>query len=322
MAPATFNRPRSRGHKRLGGLLRIATLLAAIGCLAPGLGAAVAAGADESLLAAMALPEGLTPAAAPERFGPQTLFEIIDGEADLYLKAGFLALETRRYLLGGNPSRWLDIMAYRMQSHRSAFAAFSQRRAPEAVPAALTRFSHRYRDGLFFVHGPFYVEIRAADETALLGQAAHELGQAFVAAHPVPAAPIPELALLPDDDRVPGSMVLLPAGALGFEGFDDLFTARYRIDGQEVTAFLRLCASRETAVRLAARYRGFLTTYDGVLQPEADGPPGSWLVRLMDRYTLVFTRGSALSGVQEAPNPQVAAKLARRLYERLGADGG
>ena len=320
MALATIHRPRSQRHERLGALLRISMLLAAFGWGGSPMGAALAAGVDEGFLAAMTLPAELAP--APERFGPQTLFEIIDGEADLYLKAGFIALETRQYLLDGNSTRWLDILAYRMKSHRSAFAAFSQRRAPEAVPAALTPFSYRYRDGLFFVHGPFYVEIRTADESTHMGDAARKLAEAFVAAHAVQAVPIPELALLPDDDRVPGSMVLQPAGALGFEGFDDLFTARYRLDSQEVAAFLRLCASREAAVQLAARYRAFLMTYDGVLQPEADGLPGSWLVRLMDRYTLVFTRGSALFGVQEAPNPQVAAKLARRLYERLGAGGG
>lgn len=296
-------------------------LLGLVGLVVVTLAVTPAVGRGEGILASMELPEGIVPAAPPERFGPQTLFEIIDGEADLYLKAGFLALETRTFHLEGESEQWIDLLAYRMDSHRSAFAVFSVRRGLETLPLEMTAFAYRYGDGLFFVHGPFYVEMRSAQTSDTLSAAMTTLAEAFVDGHPLEETPIPELALLPPEQRVPRSATLYPAGAFGFDGFDALFTARYRLEGGEATAYFHPSASPEAAARLADDYQTFLLSYGGALEPLAAGPPGGWLMRVMDRYVLVFTAGSFLGGVHEAPNPELAAILARRLYERLAAAG-
>jgi hypothetical protein len=247
------------------------------------------------------------------------LFEIINGDADLYLKAGFVQLEFRRFNLKQNPEQGLEVFAYQMDRHRSAFAVYSVRRGPEAVPVALTRFAYRYRNGLFLVHGPYYLEILAADESPRLAAAMQSLAQAFMASRAVAADPIPERDLFPPEGLVPGSIALHPASAFGFDGFTDLFTARYRLNGEDATAFLRPCASPAEAAELAAAFKDFLAEYEAVEVAGGNPWPDGALMRVMDTYTLVFVHGRTVAGVQEAGAPELAAGLARALKAALNA---
>lgn len=267
----------------------------------------------------MTTPAELVAIAPPEYFAAENLFEIINGDADLYLKAGFVRLETRRFSLKPEPQEHLEIFIYQMVRHRSAFAVYSVRRGEEARPSPLTRFAHRYRNGLFLVHGPYYVEMRATEESPSMVAAMDNLATAFIETHAVVAEPIPELNLFPPEDLLPGSLALHPANAFGFDGFTDLFTARYRLNGKQATAFLRPCPSPGAAAQLAADYQAFLAAYDGVVVPDNLFPDGR-LIRLMDTYTLVFVHGNTVAGVQEAATPELAARLARALQARLALE--
>lgn len=268
----------------------------------------------------MALPAGLRDGADPERFSPDTLFEIINGDADGYLKAGFVALDYRQLILNEDSRQSIEFFAYRMKQHRNAFAVFSARRGREAMPDTLTRFAYRYHRGLFFVHGPYYVEIRAAEKNAALVQAMQQLGRAFIDTYAVQTEPIPELDLFPPEDLIPDSVALHSSGAFGFEAFNDLFTARYRLRDKEATVFFRLCRSPEAATRLATGYYAFLMEYDGVAAPVSNSLPNSRQIRMRDTYTLVFTHGATLAGVQDAATPEQADILARRLFVALSSD--
>ena len=262
-------------------------------------------------------PPGFVAASPPAFFAPDTLFEIINGDAELYLKAGFTRLETRRFTLKSDQRQGLTVFNYQMERHRSAFAVYSVRRGEEARPSPLTRFAYRYKNGLFLVHGPFYVEILASDESPRMIAAMNNLASAFIESHAVAAEPIPELDLFPPEGLVHGSKALHPANAFGFDGFTDLFTARYRLDGQQATAFIRPCSSPRAAAGLANEFRGFLAAYDGVVTPGQPSFSEGSLMRVMDAYTLVFVHGHTVAGVQDAGTPKLAARLARALKNRL-----
>ena len=276
--------------------------------------------AGQNQTEAMTLPTGLRAGSDPERFSSETLFEIINGDADGYLKAGFVELDYRQLILNEDSGQSIEFFAYRMERHRNAFAVFSVRRGREAMPDALTRFAYRYRRGLFFVHGPYYVEILVAEQNAALEQAMQRLGVAFIDTHAVQTEPIPELDLFPPEDLIPDSVALHPSGAFGFEAFNDLFTARYRLSDSEATVFFRACRSPEAATQLAANYCTFLMEYDGVATPVSNSLPNSRQIRMPDTYTLVFTHGDTLAGVQDAATPEQADMLARRLYVALSSE--
>lgn len=268
----------------------------------------------------MPLPPGIAADAQSERYSPDTLFEVINGDADIYLKAGFVELETRRYHLKANAGPAIDVRAYQMDRHQSAFAVFSIRRGREAIAETLAPFAYRYQNGLFFVHGPYYVELLADGANTPPIEAMRRLAAVFIDTHEVVSEPIPELSLFPPQNLIPGSEVLHPAGVFGFEPLSGLFTARYRVDDTDVTAFLRPCHSPEAAARLGDDFIAFLIEYDGVVA-HADHPlPNSRLIRVLDAFTLVFTHGKTVAGVQEAKTPEMAQKLARRLKAGLSVE--
>ncbi len=266
---------------------------------------------------AWAVPPGFTASSPPAFFEPDTLFEIINGDADLYLKAGFTRLETRRFSLTSDTRQELTVFIYEMKRHRSAFAVYSVRRGEEARPSSLTRFAYRYRNGLFLVHGLYYVEILATDNTPRMVTAMNQLAAAFMQAYTAATEPIPALDIFPPEGLVPGSMALHPANAFGFDGFSDLFSARYRLNAESATAFLKSCPSPGAAAELAAGYEGFLAAYDGVAVSGYPSFPEGHLMRVMDAYTLVFVHGKTVAGVQDAGTPELAFRLARALKTRL-----
>lgn len=314
MHPPLKSKSPTRGHR----LLQVVILVLAGGIgLHGGTPALPLVKADTGLTEEMPLPPGMVADAKPNHYTPDTLFEIINGDADIYLKAGFVKLETRRYQLKANAGQAIDVLAYQMDRHQSAFAVFSVRRGQEAIPESLTRFAYRYRNGLFLVHGPFYVELIATGEPPPPIEAMRRLAAAFIDTHKVASESIAELSLFPLQDLIPGSEALHPAGVFGFEPLSGLFTARYRLDGADATAFLRPCRSPEVAARLGDEFIGFLIEYGGVAA-HADQPrSNSRLIRVLDAYTLVFTHGNTVAGVQEAKTPEMARILARRLRAEL-----
>src|SRR3989304_2728374 len=60
----------------------------------------------------------------PESFGPEDLFNKIDGKAELYLSAGFVNLTCQRFSEKNKPESWAEIYIYNMAEPRNAFAVF------------------------------------------------------------------------------------------------------------------------------------------------------------------------------------------------------
>ena len=50
---------------------------------------------------------GMAPFSPPERFNPDTLYEKINGRADLYLSSGFASLNTQRFSMEKSAGAWV-----------------------------------------------------------------------------------------------------------------------------------------------------------------------------------------------------------------------
>ncbi len=262
-------------------------------------------------------PPGFTRDGSVRSYWPDTLFEAIDGDADLYLKSGFIRLETHRFVSEVRPSEWFEVFLYRMADHRGAFSVFSLRRGRDAVAVDLTAFSYRYARNLFFVHGPYYVEILAEDPTDRTSDAMDLWAKDFVAETAVMPEDIAELEWLPGEGLVRGSETLHPRGAFGFDAFEDLFSARYDVGGGQATAFFQICPSPSDAARLANGYRTFLLEYGGEAVSMESVLTNGQLIRMLGRFAIIYTQGSAMAGVQDVGSAEVAAALVRRLNQSL-----
>jgi len=266
-------------------------------------------------------PEGLVVMSEPETFGPETLSEKIDGKAELYLSAGFVRLVSERFARKGNPQAWLELFLYDMGSSRNAFAVYSVQRREEGQRIDLGDFAYKTEDAVFLVHGQYYVELIAP----ALGEGAADIllafGRGVVEKVKVNREELAEIALFPAEHLRRETISLLAADAFGFDRFNSVFTAHYRLGETDLTAFLSRRASPAEAGELAAAYSQFLLENGGKEVKGGSGLSGVRMVELFGTYELVFSQGRFLAGVHGAEKKEAGEQLARTLKERLSGVG-
>ena len=267
------------------------------------------------------LPPELAALSAPETFAPDDLFNKIDGKADLYLTAGFVQLHCQRFALKAANDVWMEWFVYDMGALPQAFSVFSLQRRSEAQALDLTEFAYQTQNALFFVCGRYYVEAVTAMPTEPMMAAMRAMARQFVAANPPGAMQIPELKLFPPENLEAGSQGLQVADAFGFDGFTNVFTAKYSLpDGAtnaEVLAFLEMTRTSATATALRDVYRSFLLANGGKEIETGDAALLGKPINFMDSIEIVFTEDNIVAGVHAAPDAASAAKVARLLADGL-----
>ena len=266
----------------------------------------------------LTLTEGMSALTPAERFDRETLSDKIDGKAELYLSAGFVRLDCQRLARTDQPDLWVEVFLYDMGSFENAYAVFSAQRRADAVMLDFAEFAYRAENALFFVHGPFYLEMIASGTDDRLRASMDALARAFILSRPVAQAAIAERGLFPKTGLVETSISLIPADAFGVAGLDRVFTATYQTPaGAELTAFLSRRADPQQAAALAGAYVDFLKTYGGEVKALDEPVPGGAVVAILDMIEVVFSQGSFLAGIHEAPDRDPAVHLAKELAAKL-----
>lgn len=266
-------------------------------------------------------PDALTALTPAEAFGPENLSDKINGKAELYLSAGFIHLASQRLAAKEDSGDWMEAFVYDMGSIRGSFAVFSLQRRYEAKKIELSDFAYKSENGLFFVHGPYYVEIISSVAQERMTDLMLSFGDNFVRQTAVSHERIKELAYFPAPYFSEDSISLLPTNGFGFERFDSIFTAQYIMADTELTAFLSQRKSQTEAAELVTAYTSFLLANGGAEVRTSMDIPGAKLVEIMDTFELVFNQGVMLAGVHSAENRQNAEELALMLKQNLAGAG-
>ncbi|MCK4275551.1 MAG: hypothetical protein KAX78_03490, partial [Phycisphaerae bacterium] len=246
------------------------------------------------------LGDGVRPWGQGERFGPDDVFQKINGRAELYFAAGFISLQCQRFQLAadeGDSDRWAEAFVYEMASHRAAFSVYSTQRRSGVENVELGDFAYRTANGLYFVHGPFYVELVSSVITGEAAPAMLTFGRNFIALNPATRESIAELQMFAPDGLDPDSVLLLINDAFGLGRLDNVFTARYAIGGVQVTAFLSQRATQQEAAELAKVYFDSLMGLGGEEEPADSDMANLKVVKIMDGYEFIFSHGRFFAGV-------------------------
>jgi hypothetical protein len=161
----------------------------------------------------------------PESYFPESLFEYINGGADVYLSYDFVELATLSY--DGKEKSSLTIDIYRHRDLRNAFGIYSQEKSQSADFVSIGTEGYHDEGVLNFFHGPYYVKIMGFylgdNDKPLLTKVAQD-----VAAQLGGDPRFPEvLACLPETDRVPHSERYLARDVLGYGFLHSAYTAEY-----------------------------------------------------------------------------------------------
>jgi hypothetical protein len=270
--------------------------------------------AEKSLIPLPADQSALSP---PEIFDTATLSDKINGKAELYLSAGFVKLHSQRFKDPTAGDVWMEVFVYDMQSPQNAFSVFSAQRRDDAQTLDIGQYAYQTPNALFFVHGPFYVEIVASDISESTIQPMIALAEAFITNHPIQAQTIGEKELFPPKGLIQTSISLVSADAFGYDRFDRVFTATYRLQDNELMAYYSRRKTPREAEKLASSYRDFLAAFGGKPAESDLGIKAANLIYILDTYEIVFSHGPYLAGVREAADIQTAQELALQLYNRI-----
>ncbi len=268
-----------------------------------------------------ALPPEFAVMSAPENFGPDDVYNKIDGKADLYLTAGFVHMTCQRFALKATNDDWMEWFVYDMGALPQAFSVFSLQRRAEGKTIGLTPFAYQTDNAIYFVSGRYYVEAVTAMPVPAIMTGMLAMARSFVAAHPPGPSVILELKWFPPENREADNDGLQMADAFGFDGFTNVFTAKYQVPSGatnvEVLAFLEITKSTTDAAKLRDAYRSFLLTNGGKEMEAGGAAVLGKPINFMDSIETVFAVSNIVAGVHAAPDAASAAKVSQPLADRL-----
>jgi len=319
-----------RGEKVVGAVILL--ILAAIGAtfaavslrdepalfeLAPGTGPSPNAGpADESAFPRLDLPGWRRPDNT-RVFTAANLWEKIDGRADLYLAYNFATLTFGTYR--GDNDLSLDVYWYDMTEMDNAFGIYRAEYGGRADPLAVGREAYRAGSSIFFWKGAHYVRLEAAEESAELSAAVEALAASIAAVIPDDGRPLWADALLPRQDRLPGSFEYHGQSAFGLDFLAAVFSADYEASGQGYKLFIHRAPDADGAARTFAAYVRFFDEYGRVLQRGGAQGPDLLIGESGGVIDAVFVLGQYLGGVSGAEDAALAERQANAFRALLDA---
>jgi hypothetical protein len=227
-------------------------------------------------------------------YTPGTLWEYINGAADLFLSYQFQDLHIAYYRT--SPEIEIRAEVYRHASGEDAYGMYSQERSPEN--AAMPFGAEGYADVgmLNFVAGPWYVKISSnqTDDQSQSGLrlVAGAIDSLLNQPHRLPAG----FDLLPGDNRVPRSEQYVARDFLGYGFLSGAYLANYGT-GSACQVFI---LPKEDSVLATSAYDAFLRVANSVDRDESDP-----FVRLHNPHhgpiDLVL-RGNILAGIVGCPD--------------------
>lgn len=268
------------------------------------------------------MPDGFKKLSKTETYNPENLYEKINGKAPLYTESGFEKLFTQRLISNDDDNLWMEVFVYDMAAIRNAFSIYTVQKRADSQILTLTAPTYCYKtsNGMYFVHGKYYVELIGSTESTTLDKAMTTITENFTNLIAVDDEKISELTLFPEEDCVPGSFKLYLANAFGFDGFTDIFTCQYQIGNEMITTFLSKHLNPQYAKTSIDSYYNFLIVNDAKDKPTTNKTLKDIGAKVLDFYDtteIIFTTGPFVGGIHEAENQKAAEELATRLFDKL-----
>jgi hypothetical protein len=280
-------------------------------------------GEGKADLAALA-PAQFQPLSDTEVYTADNLFEKINGKATFYLDSQFQNLSTQRFADTDAEDLWIELYVYDMGIARDAFSVYSRQIRPEAQPLPDEEFGYKTTNGMYLAAGRFYVEmVGSAQSHRLLDAMAKIARKIKTNLTAGDQEQILELGLLPRDNLIPDTVKLYLSDAFGFEGLTDTFVARYRYDGQTITAFFTRRAGPKDARELAEKYFNFLIDSGATAKQTVSNTLqkiGARTADVYDTIEIIGVVGPFVAGIHEADDQSAAEKIAETLFAGLAGD--
>lgn len=262
---------------------------------------------------------GWRPAERDMVYGPDTLYDYIDGAAEVYRSFNVRRVIARRYVNPGHPDIIVDV--FDMGSPNEAFGVY-RHEVRQGESAGIGQESEYLRGSLAFWKDNFYVAVTPFDDTPETQEAVLALGTAVAQAIPG-EGPLPDLIrFLPEEERVPASIryfhnhaclnlyyFLADSNVLDLSGDTEGVLARYIVDEHEPMTLLVIRYPESNAAREA------LASFQAVYLPEADADGLATIEN--GRVSGAEAVDTYIIAVLDAPNRETALTMRNSVKRRV-----
>ena len=187
-----------------------------------------------------------------QSFSPKTLYEYINGAADLYLASDFEELKVAEYVNEKKAS--VIVEAYRHRTPRDAFGIYSQERLPDGNFLEIGAQGYSDKNILNFVYGRYYVKLNSYN-TGTDDREALQAIAIMVAEHSGEKGGLPSLlSAFPPEGKKGNSEKYITRNFLGYAFFHSAYTADYELAGKAFKLFLIEAADENECKSILQQY--------------------------------------------------------------------
>ncbi len=271
----------------------------------------------ESLIPKEDIPQGWALIQGPQVYTEKTLFEHINGQAELFLKYGFQKSAFAIYQNRKNQKDQIEVDIYDMGNVLHAFGVFSRFRNQDR-PVGIGLDSYLDNHSLTLYKGKYFVMIYATEsDSSALKEWATTISLKILDPSPSPK----EIGYFPKETLRPGSIQYYPEGLLGYKflgrGFQGTYLQKVKAEveakveveskvkaeaeaeGKEYQLFLAVFENSQEAMGGLKKYKEALSK-KGKVYSGIPAPFGSNALKGEDPYRgkiLIVPKGFYLTGV-------------------------
>jgi hypothetical protein len=243
-------------------------------------------------LVAAPLPVGSSSHRSPSFYGPDNLYEYMDGGADIFVLYG---MKTLLHLDAKVQAVDVTVDVFDMGSPDAAFGMYAAERSPAYDFIAMGAEGYRNTGIINFVQSRYYIKLAAFGDGAdtVLGGWAKALSARIGSDTSLPEM----LAHLPSDRRKPHSEQYIPNDPLGHAFLGPAYVASYDFNGHESKLFVTLAQNAEDAQERLKQLQAHLAkTGECIAAPEISAGAirgknsfeGSFVAKVQGRLLLVL----------------------------------
>ena len=219
---------------------------------------------------------GFKKASEPAYYSRDTLFDYIDGGAELFLAYGFIELLVAEFVEDGNAAHRATLEIYNMGTIENAFGVSKAEQGGDRYKLPGGAEGRLGNGMLQFYKGTFYVNIFLPPTSKAFPAVAEQIGRTIEGRIKGSFSTPEFFDLLPLEHRVAGSENYTNKDFLGQPFFNRIASAHYSRGDKTYTVFLSIKPDKEAALSLK-KYKEFLMqeeAYLGELQVGTQGFAG------------------------------------------------
>ncbi len=256
-------------------------------------------------------------------YDSDTLFDHIDGEAELYFPYGFQALATATYVNKKDPDVWVVVDVYKMGSPLDAFGIYSNYRTVDGVGVAIGAEGFVTSSQLMFYQDVYFVRIQVTGAMNLEQDIFLACGRAVSQNLPYNGGRPKELEVL---TGIPGLVTkserYLSQSLLGYAFFRRGMIADTMVGGERVQVFVVFENSPDGARKAFDDYRAYLKAEGREMNVTGTGTRTTGRISLTSvdplyGGVLLEQAGPWLVGAIRMKEASAAKPIVEQLRERL-----